>query len=115
MVRAVVEVAWPNKTCRIPFQFTVHPQMLLTEGVVSLVRPIPNDVLFSARGHGELTGRVGMLTAKATIVCCRSNTSRAGTLSFVYIRRARIRSAAVITVIVIIVAIMVFIVLVQVR
>ena len=56
-----------------------------------------------------------MLTAKTTIVCCRSNTSRAGTLSFVYIRRARIRSAAVITVIVIIVAIMVFIVLVQVR
>ena len=90
--------------------------MLLTEGVVSLVRAIPNDVLFSARRHGELTGRVGMLTAKATIVCCRSNTSRAGTLSFVYIRRARIRSAAVITVIIIIiVAIMIFIVVVQVR
>ena len=89
--------------------------MLLTEGVVSLVRAIPNDVLFSARGHGELTGRVGMLTAKATIVCCRSNTSRPGTLSFVYIRRARIRSAAVITVIIIIVAIMIFIVVVQVR
>ena len=110
MVRAVVEVAWP-----IPARFAVHPQMLSTEGVVSLVRAIPNDVLFLARRHGELTGRVGMLTAKATIVCCRSNTSRAGTLSFVYIRRARIRSAAVITVIVIIVAIMVFIVLVQVR
>ena len=89
--------------------------MLWTEGVVSLVRAIPNDVLFSARRHGELTGRVGMLTAKATIVCCRSNTPRAGTLSFVYIRRARIRSAAVITVIIIIVAIMIFIVLVQVR
>ena len=110
MVRTVVEVAWHTI---IPFRFAVHPQMLLTEGVVSLVRAIPNDVLFSARRHGELTGRVGMLTAKATIVCCKSNTSRAGTLSFVYIRRARIRSAAVITVIVIIVDIMV--VLVQVR
>ena len=87
--------------------------MLLTEGVVSLVRAIPNDVLFSARRHGELTGGVGMLTAKSTIVCCKSNTPRAGTSSFVYIRRARIRSAAVITIIVIIIAIMVFIVLVQ--
>ena len=110
MVRTVVEVAWP-----IPARFAVHPQMLLTEGVVSLVWAIPNDVLFSARGHGESTRRVGMLAAEATIVCCKSDTSRAGTLSFVYIRRARIRSAAVITVIVIIVAIMVFIVLVQVR
>ena len=87
--------------------------MLLTEGIVSLVRAIPNDVLFSARRHGELTRRVGMLTAKTTIVCCQSNTPRTGTLFFVYIRRARIRSAAVITIIVIIVAIMVFIVLVQ--
>ena len=92
--------------------------MLLAEGIVSLVRAIPNDVLFSARRHGELAGRVGMLTAKSTIVCCKSNTSRAGTSSFVYIRRAMIRSAAVITVIIIIiiiVAIMIFIVLVQVR
>lgn len=89
--------------------------MLWTEGVVALVRAIPNDVLFSARRHGELTGRVGMLTAKATIVCCKSNTSGAGTSSFVYIRRAMIRSAAVITVIIIIVAIMIFIVVVQVR
>ena len=89
--------------------------MLWTEGVVSLVRAIPNDVLFSARRHGELTRRVGMLTAKTTIVCCQSKTPRTGTLSFVYIRRARIRSASVITTIVIIVPIMVFIVLVQVR
>ena len=110
MVRTVVEVARP-----ISLRFAVHPQMLLTEGVISLVWTIPNDVLFSARRHGELTGRVGMLTAKATIVCCKSNTPRAGTLSFVYIRRARIRSAAVITVIIIIVAIMIFIVLVRVR
>ena len=108
MVRTVGEVASP-----IPARFAVHPQMLAAEGVVSLVRSIPNDVLFSARRHGELTGRVGMLAAEATIVCCKSNTPRAGTSSFVYIRRARIRSAAVITIIVIIVAIMVFIVLVQ--
>ena len=89
--------------------------MLLTEGVVALVWAMPYDVLFSARRHGELTWRVGMLTAKTTVVCCRSHTSWAGTSSFVYIRRAMIRSAAVITVIIIIVAIMIFIVVVQVR
>ena len=110
MIRTVGEVA-----SAIPARFAVHPQMLSTKGVVSLVRPISNDVLFSARGHGKLTRYVSMLAAEATIVCCRSNTPRAGTSSFVYIRGARIRSAAVITIIVIIVAIMVFIVLVQVR
>ena len=112
MVRTVVEVAFHTI---IPFRFAVHPEMRWTEGVIALVRAIPNDVLFLARRHGELTGGVGMLPAKSTIVCCKSNTSGAGTSSFVYIRRAMIRSAAVITVIIIIVAIMIFIVVVQVR